>query len=149
MIHAEVHEIGDFFSTSSDVEIGFLVKSEISKDFIIPIYIGVNIWVQSLGHSIHLLLREKHRSRTLVGNRLIVHLHISNSIYKFRNFRWLVNVCFYTKTNDRFLKIGTRFCLDNHNAIGSTCTIHGSGCSIFQNRKTFNDFRINSVQVGR
>ena len=146
MLETGTHKVIHFRTTSTYIKIGTFRKSTLIKYFIKPIYIRINIRIQSCNSTVNFFLWIRAYIASRTRYRFIKHFHIRGTVNHIGHTRHCRYSSFQPKINNRLIQILTVFSRNNHHSIGTTCTIQRRSSSIFQNRKTFNNLRIQRIQ---
>ena len=103
MANIEVHEVGNLRRTPTDIHIGSLVIGHVFEDLLIPIHIGVLVWICPCEGIADVLLRIERIARTLIPHSLVVHTHVGLSTSSLRYINWSIDVVLNTHPDDRTL----------------------------------------------
>ena len=150
MIGLQTHIICHTRTTTLKINIGTLIVVSFLKNQIIPIHIRVYIRIQSFFSIQNLffrIFRIRDRSQTSSLSRFIVSTHKGRSVCKFHYIHRTEVRCLQRNIYLRFWVFRTTFCSNQHHTIRTSVTVNSRCRSIFQQRKTFDRFCRNTVQV--
>ena len=147
MIEIQTHVIGRPVSASLNVDIGALVHVEIAEHETLPVDVGIYIRCSVAAGHVDLLLRVFGRFGSAGEQSLIVAFHPGGAVDEFGHTHGL-----YKRILDRNADFGPGVLLaflrrDDHYAVGAADAVDGRGRGIFENRKTFDGFGRNAVQI--
>ena len=132
----------DILTTSTYIQIIILIICEILKQLIIPIYIGISIWINPINRVLYFLcFIIRRQQRIVIKLRLIIQLHVSDTIHCLGNFSRCRKTWFMTERNTRFSFLP--FLRSHHdNTICSFWPIKSSRSCILQYWKLFYIIRL-------
>ena len=147
VIEIQTHVIGRPVSASLNVDIGALVHVEIAEHETLPVDVGIYIRCSVAAGHVDLLLRVFGRFGSAGEQSLIVAFHPGGAVDEFGETHGL-----YKRILDRNADFGPGVLLaflrrDDHYAVGAADAVDGRGRGIFENRKAFDGFGRNAVQI--
>ena len=79
------------------------------------------------------------------GDGFVEEVHIRHAVHQLLYLGRHVHLSLHAEVDDRFVDVTAGLGCDNHDAVGSSRTIHGGGGGIFQDREALDDFGVDEV----
>ena len=134
MLHRCTHKIGNRLFTSTNIKIKTLRKSILIKHFIIPVYIRINIGIDSIPSILYNFIRILRSSRwSTCSQSFIIQIHPRRPIHILNPVHRFHKRILYCYVNSCTSILHSLFSSNQHNSICTTCTINSSGRGILQN----------------
>ena len=134
MICLNSHIISYFRTTTLHIDICTLIHIKILKHQTIPVYIRINIGIDSIPSILYNFIRILRSSRwSTCSQSFIIQIHPRRPIHILNPVHRFHKRILYCYVNSCTSILHSLFSSNQHNSICTTCTINSSGRGILQN----------------
>ena len=147
MVGGDGHEVIELLATTTDVEIGLLIKCRLAEELIVPHDVGERIGIKPLLRPLDLVCRIGEVAGGEVAERLVVEVHIGDTVDKLRDTRRGIHIPLKADIDDRLVQVGSRLGGHDDDTIGSAGSVERCGGRILEDREALDHLRVKCVEV--